>query len=280
MKGVKNANPEVLQALAREGIQLSEEDLVLTARSQPYESASANGEVASLPAVRRQQAGPEQGISTSVPLTPSDSIFLLRSFQYTEGRLTGIGRVPLDQYLHTHVVAVSTLAEAMLANEEAGAIRLDFVRTKYFFGLLPATHLWGVKTSKVVHGPYHSYHSLESEIYAVSGQRVSGIVYDWLGAHSANPWEAAKSQISDSMVRKGLLRKEVNVADKKWLCFSWHKTKTHYVLPERTATAVRQRPEGSVGQLLMECQKNRPEVYFLLMSEINKGFSRRVYNPG
>lgn len=51
MKGVMNASPEVLRALAQEGIRLTEEELLLAAQSRPQGLGSANGAVASLPRV-------------------------------------------------------------------------------------------------------------------------------------------------------------------------------------------------------------------------------------
>ena len=262
-----NSNLEAVQALARERITMTEEELLGTARELPRQPVSPNGAATPSAAAPDQQPRPQWENSTPVQLTPSDLIFLER-IPFVDGRLNR------DQSLSLSKEAVETaLAMAVLANEEAGAIRLHVERTKYFFGLFTNKQLRTVRTGK---GSQWPTTSLESDMYSRRGRPVSEIIYDWLGKNSTTPRRDAELLILDRMATRGLLNKEVDVVAKKWLCFSSQKTKTHYVIPEPTAAEVARQPEGRSGRLLMECQKNRPEVYELLMGEIGSAFSKRT----
>ena len=61
------------------------------------------------------------------------------------------------------------------------------------------------------------------------------------------------------------------------LCFAWRKTETLYMLPQRSGAQVTRQPDGYVWLLpRREYQKNRLEVYELLIREIGSALSRRT----
>ena len=212
-----------------------------------------------------KQSLPGLGTTTPGELTPSDLV-VLRRRHWSKEELNGVVRVQIENL--PHEVIKAALASAVLANEEAGALRLEMSQEKFFFGLFASTTLRVVRTGNDAQWPTGS---LESRLGGIGS--VSDIIHRWLGADSREPWVSAGQRIMKRMTDIRVLDREV--VRKKVLKF-FTVTSKHYVQPERTLAMFTRRP---VRRLLEKCEQTRPEVHDRLMGEIDNGIGRRQIAP-
>ena len=189
---------------------------------------------------------------TPEELTPSDLV-LLEMMPRSNKELHGVVRVQVDDPPSAGIERL--LATALLANEEAGALRLEMVKKKVV----------AVAVGNATEWPTGSLESTLGKHGAVSD-----IIYDWIGTTSDDPENRAVKRIMTAMVNRTLLE-----VDKKRVLKLFTMTSRYYVLPERTSPLVMQR---SV-RLLEEFQRTRPDVHVQLTEDIAIGFARRTTEP-
>ena len=98
-----------------------------------------------------KQSIPGLGTTTPGKLTPSDLVILKRTPWSTE-ELNGVVRVQVKNPDASDDAIESALATALLANEEAGALRLEAVQEKFFFGWFTRTILRAVRVRQMEKG--------------------------------------------------------------------------------------------------------------------------------
>ena len=209
------------------------------------------------------------------PLTPTELI-LLNGEKFAEkeslwDRWT-YGSVDLfhvEAKVSARGVGRVMLAAAFLANEQAGAVRLEVGQKKVFFGLFSVTTLFAAPGTDTVNWPTHSLESSVQQLVGEKVNEVSTVIYNLFGQTIYYPWRATVEFIQQGMVRRGLL--EV-VNEKRLILF----TVEHYLLPEHTAALASQQSLAPIRRSLAVCQQSRPEVWNLLQEQINKAIGRRT----
>jgi hypothetical protein len=187
-----------------------------------------------------------------------------------------IGNIDL---LHTPVsvsaaqLGQAILASAFLACEQTGAIRLETRQKKAMMGLRKIINLYATPKDGVEWPAY----SLESKIGTIAGQlqagkgdnEVSNVIYTWLGEDSGSPWQSAIELVKSGMADRGLLDR---LQEKKLKVFSV----TRYQLPDKTASLVQEIPIAPLQRLLEDCEKMRPEIWKMLVKQINSAIKART----
>lgn len=204
------------------------------------------------------------------PFSPSELI-LLNGEQFAQK--AGLFRSNVELFhikvkVSTQQLGQAILAAGVLANEQAGAIRLE-VRHGY-----PGT-LLAVPCKRVA----WPADSLESEVFRLArvlppgeeSDEVSAIIWAWIRGGCVNPWLLTVGMVAAGLAARGLL--ETDKA--KRLADFFFVAPTRYVLPERTASLVAQQPVEPIRQLLWACQQNRPQVWDLLVKQIEAAVNER-----
>ena len=113
--------------------------------------------------------------------------------------------------------------------------------------------------------------SLESTISSARKNRpeVHEVVHDWLGRDNDDPWGLVIDKVRDGLAGRQLL----DITKEKVLMVLSTK---HYELSETTVALAAQQPTEPLQQLLSECNKTRTELWTLLLSQVQKGVSRRL----
>ncbi len=201
------------------------------------------------------------------PFTPSELI-LLNGEQFAQKAglfRSNVGLFHVKAKVSTQQLGQAMLAAGVLANEQAGAIRLD-VRPSSLLAVPCKRVAWPA-------------HSLESEVFRLArvlppgeeSDEVSAIIWAWFREGCSNPWLRTVGLVAAGLIARGLL--ETDKARR--LADFFFVTSTRYVLPERTASLVAQQPVEPVRQLLGTCQHNRPDVWELLVRQIEAAVNER-----
>ena len=167
------------------------------------------------------------GRKTPGELTPS-GLLLLEMMPRSNNELHGVVRVRVDDPPSAGIERL--LRTALMANEEAGALRLVMVGKKV------------VAFLAVGNAPRWPTGSLESEL--CKNGAVSDIIYHWVGTPSDDPKCRAMKRIMTSMVDRGLLE-----VDKRRVLKLFTMTSRYYVLPERISALDMQRSVDVHDQL-------------------------------
>jgi hypothetical protein len=212
--------------------------------------------------------------STTSPLAPSELVYLNgESF----AKKVMVGNVKL---LHSgNSVSVAQLGQAImavaiLASEQAGAIRLEVRQKKALLGLRTVNGLYVVPTDFAAAWPAYS---LESMVRPLAEQlqadkesnEVTNILYSWLREDTASPWQSSIELLKEGMAARGILTK---VEEKKLMVLKV----THYEIPASTTALVSQFSVEPYRQLLEMCENGRPEVWKLLDKQIKEAIRSRT----
>lgn len=183
----------------------------------------------------------------------------------------------LDQktaLLHTDAkVSAARLGEAIfaamvLANEQAGAVRLEVRPEKALLGLRKVKNLYVLPSGTPFEWPAHS---LEYRLLAAlrdGPARIGDLVYRFLGEDSYAPWASAVALVPHGLHARGLLETE----ERKVLRII---PISKLRLPEGTASLAARHPIEPISALLAGCQRGRTEVWEALTAGIAGGVSRR-----
>jgi hypothetical protein len=210
----------------------------------------------------------------SAPLAPSE-IILLNGEQFAKkARIGNLDLLHAEASVSAEQLAQAMLAAAILANEQAGAIRLDVREKKALLGFRKVSRLYAVPDQA---SPSWPPGCLEAEVRPLSeqllagveGNEVSSVIVAWLKQDSANPWQSAIELVKAGLASRYLLDA---VEEKRLKVFST----TRYELPDATATLIAQQPIEPVQQLLRSCQDNQPGKWNLLQNEIRSAIKART----
>ncbi len=188
-------------------------------------------------------------------LTPSDNAALDR---LTRTRKEEHGHVWVEVDLPSPAPVDSVnrlLSTALLAREEAGEIRLEILGGKLVASPTGNTRRWpgdSLELGLCKPGP----------VYAT--------IFEWIGSNSSTPTGYAMQRILASLAKRTLLDVE-----RKRILGRFTMTSSHYLLPQRTAGRLVERPD----RLIEECRRTRPEVHAALTKDIEKAFAERYEEP-
>jgi hypothetical protein len=208
------------------------------------------------------------------PLTPSELVFL-NGEQFA--RKVTLGNVELmhsGEKVSLAQLAGAILAAAILACEQAGAIRLELKDRKAMLGLRKVRDLYAVPVANPRDNlPEGSLEATFAELATYLAPQdkndIYHMLYTWLRKDSMAPWNTVLELLKAAMAERGMLEA---VEEKKLKIF----TVTHYTLPERTTRLVKGQPAGPVKALLESCQRARPEVWKELEEGIKKAIAART----
>ena len=189
-----------------------------------------------------------------VELTPSDRVLLdmvPRKTKEENGRCWVEVEVPSGSTNQPNRV----LATALLANEEAGAIRLEMAEG----------NLVAVATGNNCQAPGDC---LEAELCKAG--LVYNTVFDWIGTSSYAPEADAVKRIMGSMAKRMLLE-----PDRKRVLNLFTMVSSRYLVPKRTSNRLMERS----GRLIEEGQRARPDMHDHLTKDIARAFDARTEEP-
>ncbi|MFL7893754.1 MAG: hypothetical protein ACK2UM_01565 [Anaerolineales bacterium] len=213
-------------------------------------------------------------IDPNNPLSPSELI-LLNGDQFAKKVMMGN-----IQLMHTDAsVSYSQLAEAMLTAavlsvESCGNISFEVRNEKAMLGIRKVKALYGLPTSNPDEWPQYS---LESQLVQIAkklagdgeSSKISDLIYIWLRQDSSSPWQSAIEMVQSGLAERGLLDATETTKLKVF-------KKVNYSLPESAAELASQLPTDPIRNLLGDCEKNRKEVWELVIKEIKKAIKQRT----
>lgn len=209
------------------------------------------------------------------PLTPSELVLLnSEAFAPRAGLADRLPLLNSDVVVSATALVRAMLAAAFLANEQAGALRLEARPRQTPFG--PSKH----PTLYVESGaasPAWPVSSLEARLPPLAARlwsrhdahEAGAVVHAWLETDTANPWHQAAALVQRDLADRGLL--EVTEV----IQFGFVKTKA-FLLPASTASLAAQGPIQTVQDLLQDCAQHRPEIWAQLAEQIDGGVRRRL----
>lgn len=204
-------------------------------------------------------------------MTPSELV-LLRGEQFAPpGSL--VDKVTLlhnGQEVSAKTLARVVFAIAILANEQAGVLRLQPGTRKGLFGLAETPVLWLEPVSASAQWPAGT---LEAQIQALATKKGANDLYTIVHAallHDyANPWASALDLVKAGLARRGLLQAQEK---KQFLAAS----RVIYTLPPATAQLAAQQSAAPLQNWLVESERQRPALHKLLLAEIDKALKKRL----
>ena len=211
-------------------------------------------------------------LDSASPLTPSDLV-LLNGEQFAQGRSWAerIELINIDAAVDAKQLGQTMLAAAFLANEQAGAIRLEVHQNEkktFLFGRLTVKELYITPGVSEAVWPKFSLESLVHTFFESQVKTVSDFIQFWMPGDYNNPWKEVGNLIYKGLADRGLLEVSVDAISERQL---WGKS--GYVLPDHVASLARQQPIDPVRQLLATRMQARPEVE-LLVKEINSAIDQ------
>ena len=277
---VRTSSPRIVQALIAACESPSE--LVSTAATK---SLRAPVHLECLQQHRELTEAAESAQQQRSLLAPSELVLLHGDkFANTSSAAVRFGEwvrlVHMDTSAEARTLGETMLAAAFLANEQAGAVRLEVRQQHALFNLLSQDKLFVVPGERAISWPRYSFESqlrgIAERLQSKSGEgknHVSEIIYDWWMRRrgqkkSPSPWSVVRDLVSDGLVSRRLLQKERKTGLKGLLAGA------SYVLPAETATLAAQQSLEPARKLLATCRRTRPEVWDLLIKGVNKGIGR------
>ncbi|WP_154020017.1 hypothetical protein [Halococcus sediminicola] len=189
------------------------------------------------------------------------------------GPETNIRLLHSDSKARGSVLGRALLAVAFLANEQEGTIRLVPGEKKGLLRRRTYTVLCAEKANTTVAWPEHSLEahilSLHEKLQDDQGRvQIEDLVYHLLrktGGRVNSPVGLPSQLVTSGLAERGV----VETIKKRRLIFK----RIHYELPERTATLAHQADLAPIHQLLSETATDRPNLWRLLILEINSGLN-------
>ena len=208
-----------------------------------------------------------QPVAAPLVLTPSERVLIFGDRFSTPAGMLGYSEVVLSSGIKVDAdrLAQNVFAAAFLANEQAGAIRLEPRQGKAMFGLMKTEKLHAVPGHKQVGWPQGS---LEAVIAAsVQPQpEVDDLVGGILGEKTSSPAQSLCARVKAALAARGVLRAE----EKKTLKVF---TSISYSLPDGARAAAEQTGAAHVEQMLRSCEQQRPRLWAELIRGIKAGIT-------
>ncbi len=202
-------------------------------------------------------------------LAPSELVLLHGEHFAPRGNLldkTALLHVDLD--VSAKHLARALLHIGLLANEQAGALRLEARQKSALLGLAKSQALYADPAGAP---PAWPEHSLEAQARALAGQLharkqndIYTLVYTLLQHDTANPWQSLIEMVEAGLARRGLL--QAAAVGKK----------VQYTLPPSTAEMASSQSIAPLQQWLADTERSRPELFKLLASQVESGLKRRL----
>lgn len=174
------------------------------------------------------------------------------------------------------MLAHRMLIAALLANEAAGALRLEMGRRKAWLGLRTVTSLFAHLGSGDPGWPAGSWEERmlrQVQRLAPKGKNdVHKVMYGAIGSPSVRPEEEAVEATLPPLRTRGLV--EEVTTQRTALKFIRVKEK-HDALTAAGEQAAREEGAESTQMLLERCQRERPEIFQALMREVARAFAWR-----
>jgi hypothetical protein len=208
-----------------------------------------------------------QGAGVPLAITPSERVLLFGDrfskpagmLGYSEVVLTSGNKVDAD------TLATSAVAAAFLANEQAGAIRLEPRQGKAMFGLMKSEHLHAVPGPRQVGWPDGSL----ERVISVSVQqhpKVDDLVSRIIQTRVQSPGQMLCNRVKSGMAHRGVLYAEEKKTLKIFSSVTYH-------LPDHTRHAAEQTGAAHVEQMLAATQQQRPQLWALLTRNIKSAIT-------
>ncbi|HWI53446.1 MAG TPA: DUF4339 domain-containing protein [Symbiobacteriaceae bacterium] len=245
--------------------------------TQGMESWAPAGTVAALSAPAGQAAAAAQPAQTPLAaagglLTPSEVVLLFADQFAGEGSLLKGGNwttLTTGAKVGYTDLTAALLSAALLANEQAGAIRLRMAPKKAMFGLKTVNAIYVEYVQDPPEWPEGSL-----EWIAVEGMRgmqpreAADLFTGMLLMDSSYPHTLAANIASVGLEKRALLSTEEK---KKLLIIST----MNFRVTDQTRQAMEACPSGPVRQLLDQCRQTRPDIYQGLVEAAAKAIGNR-----
>gem|GEM_PF-4521167 len=201
------------------------------------------------------------------PLTPSETVYF-HAPDFARDAVTpdAVEVAASDEKVRATDLAVTLLAAAILADERAGALRLEPGERKDALFLRPAQ------------GSVFPAGSPEAKVREAAAKvatpDVESVVRAYLAKDADKPFEAVVGKVEEGLARRGLLAADEGSP------FALRRPRP-YSAPEDTLRLARAAPPDDALDLLDATRRSRPEVWALLDEGIRAGIqSRRDRRPG
>ena len=210
----------------------------------------------------------------------------LHEYQLTPSEIIFLGKKPFfdpSESLETRFLLSAPeiaferrmLAAALIANQEAGAFRLEVLEGKNFFGLLSFSKLLVVPQSREIEWRFPS---LEAKLVLIASQleggrenRVSEIVYDWMVGDDKKQWGRVHDHVLGHLMARELLKKS-DEREKDF--FLRHFGPIRFSTPSSTLDLVSQAPVSLVIDMFSDFERTQPNLWRQLLKEIAMGVKR------
>lgn len=210
---------------------------------------------------------------TDYSFTPSEHI-LLNGEKYAQ-EAEGKNSLPLlisDKIVNGPELAASMLAAAILVNESENALILEVRRSRKLFVAALRQDLY-LRPGGV--SPNWSGFTIESAVLFISrnlhsigaGSTVRNLVYTMLTENQREPWKKIIELVEWGLASSNWL---IPVEGEAAAAFS-----TPFICPEKVRELALQQPAAPFKDLLSACRKTRPEIWNLMMEEIDQAFRDR-----
>jgi hypothetical protein len=196
------------------------------------------------------------------PFTPSELVVLHgEKFAEEGGMLTAKEEALVSRIkVSAEKLAHAALAAAVLANEQAGVVRLEARKGSALFGLMKTDKLHVVAADQLPDWPDGSL-EYSVAMFAHSGPTLQDLVQTVIGNKSHNP-----GQTICSIVKAGLAGRDLmDVAERKMLGLI---TVPHFVLRDDVRQAAMAESPARVQALLRATEQGRPQLWEQMIKEI------------
>jgi hypothetical protein len=212
-------------------------------------------------------------VSASAHLAPSELVLLRAdAFAPAAGMLNSYKLLGSEKKVEAPALVKTLFAAAFLALEEAGDIRLETRRRKVTLGLREIDSLYVLPTHPAGGWPAGSFEQqiLAAAASAVEKQQnyIQHIVYTVVGDDSNYPWGYTIEKAQRGLAARGLLA----VTKEKVLLA----TRERMSLPPDTGLAAQQADIAPIENMLARCQQERPQLWKILIGEVNAAVKDRV----
>jgi hypothetical protein len=173
-------------------------------------------------------------------------------------------------------LAVKALAAAILANERAGALRLEQGIDKKFFGLFKSKvarlHVGGATPQWPAESYEARIHDTVRSHAGAEGITVQWMVYNLFTADVPGPSVSVLNQIAGGLHQRGLT--DVETRETRSLKI-FKSTSTVSVLNSAGEALAGRHPAAPVTEILSATERDRAELWKLVETGINAGLSSR-----
>jgi hypothetical protein len=209
---------------------------------------------------------------TKFSFTPSEFILLNGDRFSPEVDNGGHQLLCSDGMVNGNHLAVMMTAAAILANVEENALEIEVRKKKA--GLF-STAKEALFIHPVGQGPSWNGYTLESAILFSSGQfnamqgdyTVRNVVYTILQEDRKDPWQKIIEFVEWGLATSNWL---IPVEGDAATAFQ-----TPFICPEKVQDLAFSQPEEPIKRLFSDCKRNTPELWKLLLAEINQALTDR-----